>query len=267
MREFSFAVLLSCLVIETCYIATPYISPAEASLGPTGVTVVEKNQDRIPQQIAISVDTEVVYPPVLDLAMDIPTEAVVEESLANTPTQENIFQQYKKRQAEIVEPARPGMVWIKTVSGVRAIVAERYAKSFVGFLQDLEDTGYKINDVGGYVYRRIAGRHVLSKHAFGAAIDVNQEERNIVSVPMKSALVSTLASKHGLCSGGDWRRSPDLGHFEVCGRPDRGNTRYAKTEKRSRHYSVRFARYRHYRGAQQRTADVSAGYHDVAAYH
>lgn len=172
--------------------------------------------------------------------------------------EKNIFRRFYEQLARVDNEARPGYKWITTASGRRAIVHERYAATFVGFIRDLEATGYRIEDIGGYSYRRIAGTRTWSKHAFGAAIDVNQLRRDVVSVRMDRRLVSQLAVKHGLCSGGDWRYS-DLGHFEVCGRPS-GYTRHAKATK-SAGRNVRYAKVKHYR--QQQVAEAHP-VHDVA---
>lgn len=132
----------------------------------------------------------------------------------------NLFREFRTKLAEIIEPVRPGFVAIRTSSGVRAVVAEKFAARFVGFLRDLEATGYRVTEMGGYSYRRIRGRRILSQHAFGRALDVNQLARDVVSIRMDRAQVSKLARANGLCSGGDWPwrvGGPDLGHFEVCG--------------------------------------------------
>lgn len=118
------------------------------------------------------------------------------------------------RRAE-VEPVRPGFAAVRTASGHRAVVASSAAWRFAGFLRQLEAAGYRIKDLGGYAYRRIAGTRTLSKHAFGLAVDVNQLGRNVVSARMPGN-VGAMARRWGLTSGGDWRR-PDLGHFEVEG--------------------------------------------------
>lgn len=153
-----------------------------------------------------------------------PAEAVCAPAAAAVQAGQNILRAFGEHVAQIVQPVRPGYVSIKTASGQRAVVAASVAPRFVAFLRDLEATGYRIKELGGYAYRRIAGTRHLSKHAFGLAIDVNQLERDRVSVPMNRGLVSRLASSNGLCSGGDWRRG-DLGHFEACGSAGRRSGR------------------------------------------
>lgn len=131
----------------------------------------------------------------------------------------NLLDAFREHVASIVEPVRPGYVAIRSRSGRRAVVAREHAWRFAGLLRDLESAGYPIRSLGGYSYRRIdprftRGRRIMSRHASGAAIDVNQSRRNTVSDPMDRGIVSRVAAKWGLTSGGDWR-SPDLGHFEV----------------------------------------------------
>jgi hypothetical protein len=140
----------------------------------------------------------------------------------------NLFEAFRDKIADFAEPVRPGYVAVKTRTGRRAVVAQAQAWRFAGFLRDLEAIGYRINDLGGYAYRRIAGSRRMSQHSKGLAIDVNQLRRDVVSVPMDRRKVSAIASTWGLKSGGDWR-NPDLGHFEV-----------ARTE-RGRHSRVRYA--------------------------
>lgn len=152
---------------------------------------------------------------------EVPTKVVCAPVASAVIAGVNLIEQFRAHIAQIIEPVRPGFVWIKTASGQRAIVAERYAPAFVAFIRDLESTGYRIKDIGGYTYRRIAGTRMLSKHAFGAAVDINQLERNVVSIRMDRGLVSKLAARHGLISGGDWRHG-DLGHFEIASVDGRG---------------------------------------------
>lgn len=98
-------------------------------------------------------------------------------------------------------------------------VASDAAPAFSGFLNDLAASGAPLSDVGGYSFRNIAGTGQLSQHAFGHAIDVNQQGRNQVSPAFRQwamqnrQLLANLTRKWGLVSGGDWR-NPDFGHWE-----------------------------------------------------
>ena len=89
---------------------------------------------------------------------------------------------------------------ITTESGKSAWVAEEHAAKFQGFINDLEATGYKINDLGGYNYRpNVNDPKYLSFHGLGAAIDINPTQNpngtNKTDMPKETA---DLARKHGL---------------------------------------------------------------------
>lgn len=109
---------------------------------------------------------------------------------------------------------------ITTKSGKSAKVHKDAAPYFTGFLNELEDSGYKINDLGGYNLRYKRNGRSLSEHAFGNAIDINPLKN-----PMGSSLrtdmppnISDLAAKYGLSWGGDWKSAKDAMHFEWTGR-------------------------------------------------
>lgn len=113
------------------------------------------------------------------------------------------------------------LVRIGSPGGSFFTVAKPHAERFQGFINDLENSGYKINgdQSGGYNYRTIAGTNKLSNHAHGAAIDVNWTD-NARGTPgnIPADLARSLAQKHGLTWGGDWK-NPDPMHFEVAGQP------------------------------------------------
>jgi len=105
-----------------------------------------------------------------------------------------------------------------SIGGVPITVNANYAPQFQGLLSDLAASGYDIGkDSGGYNYRTIAGTNKLSNHAFGNAIDVNWN-RNARGTrgDIPAELARSLAKKHGLTWGGDWK-NPDPMHFEVAG--------------------------------------------------
>lgn len=109
---------------------------------------------------------------------------------------------------------------ITTNSGKSVMVHKDAASSFLGFINELEDEGYKINSLGGYNLRSKRGSRSLSEHAFGNAIDINPATN-----PMGKAFVtdmpnniSELAAKWGLSWGGDWKSVKDAMHFEWTGR-------------------------------------------------
>jgi hypothetical protein len=112
-----------------------------------------------------------------------------------------------------------GMVTIKTVSGKSFVVAEQYAQNFKGFVDELEATGYKINSIGGYANRNIAGSNQKSFHSLGVAIDINPSSnphlfdgRLVTDMPPN---ISGMARKYGLGWGGDWRSYKDAMHFSI----------------------------------------------------
>lgn len=142
-----------------------------------------------------------------------------------------------------VKTPQRGLVALQTRSGQSYIVAAGAAKAFSGFVNWLESTGYKIKEIGGYTYRRIAGTRTISNHARGTAIDINQQERNVVSHRLPSG-VTAKAAEFGLLHGAVWRH-PDTGHFELIGSRRfaviGGATRYAKAKKRHhRHTRVAY---------------------------
>lgn len=119
-------------------------------------------------------------------------------------------------------PAGAGMSYIQTASGQKTKVSAQHAEKFQGFISDLEATGYKINSLGGYANRNVAGTNKKSYHAQGMAIDINPRQ-NPHTFPGDSnygqtnmpANVGALARKHGLGWGGNWRSSKDTMHFSA----------------------------------------------------
>lgn len=108
---------------------------------------------------------------------------------------------------------------ITSPSGARLSVADQHGDRFQALVDDLESAGVilKKGESGGYNYRNIAGTNKLSNHAHGAAIDVNwnDNERGKAGA-IDPELARSLAAKHGLTWGGDWK-NPDPMHFEVAG--------------------------------------------------
>lgn len=111
--------------------------------------------------------------------------------------------------------------FVTAPGGARFTVANQYAYKFKGLLADLEAAGYGIkgDQSGGYNPRNIAGTNTPSRHAYGAAIDVNWTDNprgGMGQIPAE--LARSLAQKYGLVWGGDWK-NPDPMHFEVSGQP------------------------------------------------
>ena len=96
-------------------------------------------------------------------------------------------------------------------------VSSEAADHFQNLLNHLTDVGYKINSLGGYNDRNIAGTNTKSAHARGLAIDINPSTN-----PHGSSLITDLPSsavnfarKSGLGWGGDWKSSKDAMHFSA----------------------------------------------------
>lgn len=130
------------------------------------------------------------------------------------------------------DPDEPGYAkkHIITVraGGVRLNVRTEVAPLFIGFVDELVASGYRLDvdaDDWGYNNRDIRGRPgVKSNHAWGLAIDLNSStnpmtEDGRIHTDMPVDLVRHLAAKWGLEWGGDYsgkRRDPM--HFEFVGR-------------------------------------------------
>ena len=114
----------------------------------------------------------------------------------------------------------PGMIKLVTpISKREYVVAAQYANNFKGFVDELENSGYKIRSIGGYANRNIAGTGQKSFHSLGVAIDINPDTnphlfdgRTVTDMPSN---VSAMAAKYGLGWGGNWRTSKDTMHFSM----------------------------------------------------
>jgi hypothetical protein len=116
------------------------------------------------------------------------------------------------------DPNHPDLTTVTTPGGQTAQVNKFAAPSFQGFVNELEQRGYKINDVGGYNNREKRGGSSLSEHAFGNAIDINPSQNSFGgSKTDLPADVSQIAAKYGLTWGGDWHGKKDFMHFEWAG--------------------------------------------------
>lgn len=121
----------------------------------------------------------------------------------------------------------PELSRITSPGGAAFSVAKPHADRFSAFLSDLEASGYPIkgDQSGGFNPRTIAGTNKMSNHAHGTAIDVNWGENprgGAGAIPAEIA--RSLAQKHGLVWGGDWK-NPDPMHFEIAGQPSMGARR------------------------------------------
>lgn len=114
------------------------------------------------------------------------------------------------------------IVEIKTRDGKTVSVHKEAAEDFQAFVQELEDTGYKINSIGGYAKREKQGgpnrkgSGDISQHAYGNAIDINPAS-NPFDTRLRTNLpenISEIAAKHNLVWGGNWVGDKDSMHFE-----------------------------------------------------
>lgn len=106
---------------------------------------------------------------------------------------------------------------ITTKSGLSTRVNELYQNNFQGLVNDLEATGYKIKDIGGYNVRKIAGTNKPSFHTYGAAIDINanQNPQGPTLITNMPSNIAQIAKDNCLGWGGSWRSSKDAMHFSA----------------------------------------------------
>lgn len=122
---------------------------------------------------------------------------------------------------------RPPLASIRSRSGRSVQVAAAYARNFQGFITELENSGYRINELGGYAVRpNVNSPSNLSYHSFGAAIDINPGKnpniRGAARGPgrnrytdMPIDVVNRLIRKYGLGWGFNWRSISDAMHFSI----------------------------------------------------
>jgi len=118
---------------------------------------------------------------------------------------------------------------LKTKSGASYQVATALAPRFKGFVDELENSGYKINSIGGWRKAGSGGGSGPADpdydenryfHPYGAAIDINPSDNpySPSGSTFKTNLpknISEIAHKYGLGWGGDWRSSKDTMHFSA----------------------------------------------------
>lgn len=102
-------------------------------------------------------------------------------------------------------------------NGFKLTVNRSMADNFIGFLNALSKTGYKVTSLGSYANRNIAGTNTKSLHAYGLAIDINPSANPVAYDKVITNLppgVGRLAAKYGLAWGGKWNGSKkDPMHF------------------------------------------------------
>lgn len=107
---------------------------------------------------------------------------------------------------------------ISSKSGKSAQVNSEYAPQFQKLINYLDETGYEIRSLSGYIDRDVRNKPgVKSMHAHAAAIDINPDTN-----PMGSTLItdmpediSAIAQGLGLGWGGNWRSRKDAMHFSA----------------------------------------------------
>ena len=79
------------------------------------------------------------------------------------------------------------------------------------------ETRYKVESIGGYDCRTVAGTGTISAHAFGMAVDINPDQnphtKNGTQVTDIPPSFSNLFKSEGWGWGGDWATSSDPMHF------------------------------------------------------
>ena len=107
----------------------------------------------------------------------------------------------------------------KDAHGHSMLLNPSVGKRFVGFLNALQGTGYRVTSLGSYANRNIAGSSTKSLHAYGLAIDINPAQNPVTYGHIVTNLpkgVGQLAAKYGLVWGGNWNGSKrDTMHFSV----------------------------------------------------
>ena len=124
-------------------------------------------------------------------------------------------------------PANIPLADVVSKSGVRAKVGTQYARQFQGLINDLENSGYQIKELGGYNHRKSRSSNRWSAHAWGAALDINPSENPFQST--RTTLpnnTSQIASKWGLGWGMNWKSVKDPMHFSADAR-EGGNSNMA----------------------------------------
>lgn len=114
--------------------------------------------------------------------------------------------------------AKPKLTRVTSKSGKSTAVNAEFAPRFQGIIDYLDNIGYNIYSLGGYVDRDVRGQPgVKSVHAHGGAIDINPAEN-----PFGSKLITDMppeigqvAAKLGLGWGGNWTSIKDAMHFSV----------------------------------------------------
>lgn len=114
-----------------------------------------------------------------------------------------------------------------SVAGVKLHVRKEVAHLFAGFIKELADRGYRLDEMAddwGFANRDIRGYPGRkSNHAWGLAIDLNATENPMLRGRIETDMpdwVPDLARRWGLHWGGLYADRPDPMHFEFLGTPN-----------------------------------------------
>lgn len=99
---------------------------------------------------------------------------------------------------------------VRTSSGLRVHVSDAMRKPAQCLIDGIERKGHRIRAMRGYGHGTV--RHSL--HPSGNAIDIDQYSRNVARLPRYA---NAVARSCGLITGGDWKKRPDFGHFQLGG--------------------------------------------------
>ncbi|MCL8000225.1 M15 family metallopeptidase [Brucella sp. 21LCYQ03] len=110
---------------------------------------------------------------------------------------------------------------VQAKTGKPVMVAAEHQEQFQGFIEELEESGYKIKSLGGHDNRQnVNNPRRKSEHAHGNAIDINplQNPNRSRTTDMPVDFVNKLAQKYGLGWGLNWKSVGDPMHFSAAPR-------------------------------------------------
>jgi hypothetical protein len=111
------------------------------------------------------------------------------------------------------------MQYIKTSGGGKTLVNAQYAQAFQGLINELENKGYKINQLYGFQNRNVRNTNTASKHMGGYAIDINPGRNpwsSRLQTQFNPSIINQILKKYPMFEwGGNWKSSKDAMHFSV----------------------------------------------------
>ena len=126
-------------------------------------------------------------------------------------------------------------------NGITVQVAAVFQQRFQNFIDELEDSGYEIKILYGYIRRKIRRTdgtitNTWSVHSTGGAIDINPAENGFFSrrnIPGRQTVtdmpvetVRRLIRKYGIGWGGNWPNTTDAMHFSMAAGSEQGTVRF-----------------------------------------